>query len=373
MWFTLSILWHERRRFAPAVFAVAFSALLVALQSGLLLGTFSTVSLPIDYSAADLWIGSPDVLSVDMGRAIPTSWQERLFRPEIIQQIEPYVQAFASWRKPLGGEEMVIVVGSLLQDGALGRMGPLDGTLARRLREPGSVVIDESDGKRLGIAGLESRIEINGRRVHVVGTVRGLRGLAGPYVFCSLDTARALLAMCDDRATYLLARCRDAAAVNEAANRLRRRYGGEMAVLTSKEFSRQSQLHWLKHTGGGIALLCAAVLGFVVGSVVTGQTLYAAALASLREYAVLWALGTPRRCLAVSLLFQAFCVGVAGVLFALPAVALLGWSIQRMGGRVLLQNWLLGGTAVLMLGVALFAGLLALRCLRLIEPTTLMR
>src|SRR5262245_9028913 len=173
MWFTLAILWHERRRFTPAVFAVAFSALLVALQGGLLLGTFSTVSIPIDHSAADLWIGSREVLSVDMGRAIPAGWQSRLCLPEI-EQVEPYVQGFASWRKPSGAVEMVIVVGSRLHAGVLGQMGPLVGKTGQRLREPWAVAIDEADLDRLGIADQDSCIEINGRRVRVAGMVRGL-------------------------------------------------------------------------------------------------------------------------------------------------------------------------------------------------------
>lgn len=41
----LATLWHERLRYFPAVLAVAFSALLVALQCGLLLGTFSMTAI----------------------------------------------------------------------------------------------------------------------------------------------------------------------------------------------------------------------------------------------------------------------------------------------------------------------------------------
>ena len=54
MSFALATLWFERRRYLPAVLAVAFSALLVALQLGLLIGTFSMVSVPIDHTRADL-------------------------------------------------------------------------------------------------------------------------------------------------------------------------------------------------------------------------------------------------------------------------------------------------------------------------------
>ena len=57
MSYALSTLWYERQRYLPAVLAVAFSCLLIALQCGLLLGLFSITSIPIDESSADIWVG----------------------------------------------------------------------------------------------------------------------------------------------------------------------------------------------------------------------------------------------------------------------------------------------------------------------------
>ena len=73
MRYSLAILWHERQRFLPAVLAVAFSALLIALQCGLLLGIFSITSLVVDSSCKSLpgssngplpywgWLGCPSL------------------------------------------------------------------------------------------------------------------------------------------------------------------------------------------------------------------------------------------------------------------------------------------------------------------------
>src|SRR6202453_1872802 len=78
MSYSLATLWYERQRFMPGVLAVAFSALLIALQCGLLLGLFSITSIPIDHTRADVWVGSPKVLSVDLGRPIPQSFLSRI-------------------------------------------------------------------------------------------------------------------------------------------------------------------------------------------------------------------------------------------------------------------------------------------------------
>ena len=71
MSFALSTLWFEKGRYLPGVLAVTFSAVLIAVQFGLLLGLFSITSLPIDESNADVWVGPPKVPSVDLARTIP--------------------------------------------------------------------------------------------------------------------------------------------------------------------------------------------------------------------------------------------------------------------------------------------------------------
>src|SRR5271166_3653544 len=99
MSYSLATLWYERQRFLPGVLAVAFSALLIALQCGLLLGLFSITSLPIDTTHADVWIGHPEVLSVDLGRPIPERWKAYTALPEV-ERTEVFIEGFTYWTKP---------------------------------------------------------------------------------------------------------------------------------------------------------------------------------------------------------------------------------------------------------------------------------
>jgi len=371
MSYSLATLWHEHNRYLPGILAVAFSALLIALQGGLLLGLFSITSLPIDHTGADLWVGNPDVLSVDLGRPIPEAWLGRLAaQPEVVQS-EIYLQGFTYWGQPTGGTELCCVIGARLQPGALGALRELTPEMRAQLTEPGACIVDESELERLGIKGVGDIAEVSGRRVRIVGLLQGLKSLAGPYVFCSINTARPLLRLQPDQTTYLLARCRqgsDAAGVVEQL----RRYA-HMTAFTSADFSLRSRMHWLTKTKAGIAFGCAAVLGLLVGAVVTSQTLYAATAASLREYAVLCALGIPRWRMAASVLAQSCWVGVAGAGLAVPAVLGLARLADLLGARVLLPGWLLGLAVVVTLFMALLAGLAALRSLRRVEPATLLR
>jgi putative ABC transport system permease protein len=373
MSYSLATLWHERQRYLPGVLAVAFSALLIALQCGLLLGLFSITSIPIDHTHADIWMGAPQVLSVDLGQPIREGYLARLASQPEVERCEIYLQGFAYWSKPHGGNELCMVIGSRLTEDALGKVDELTPLLCEKLTENGTIVVDESDLERLGIQGVGDTAEISGRRVRVVGLTKGLKSLAGPYVFCSVYTAQPMLPRrMAEQVTYILARCHNPAQAPAVVERLNSQYDN-LSAFVSGDFSLRSRWHWLTKTKAGIALGYAALLGLVVGAVVTSQTLYAAVAASLREFAVLRALGIPRWRMATLVMAQSFWIGIIGVTLALPAVFGLANVADHLGVQVLLPKEILLGATAVTLVMALLSGLLALRSLRLVEPAILLR
>src|SRR3954468_12662183 len=106
MSYALQTLWHERQRYASGVLAVTFSAVLIALQCGLLLGLFKITSIPIDNTSADLWVGSTAVPSVDLGKPIPTSYLSRVEGVPGVTSVELYVANFANFTRANGGTEL---------------------------------------------------------------------------------------------------------------------------------------------------------------------------------------------------------------------------------------------------------------------------
>lgn len=287
MSYALQTLLHERMRYAAGVGAVAFSALLIALQVGLLLGLFELTSIPIDHTSADIWIGSKDVQSVDLGRAIPNSHMGRLDMPGVSMP-EPFYLSFGNWTKRQGGTSLCMVLGSSMRADALGAANVLTPVMRNELCEPMTVVVDQSDLERLGIEKIGDTGSVNGHEVRVVGTVSGLKSLAAPWVFCSLTTARIMLSnMIEaDESTYLFAHTDSPERAEQVVKELKEQYP-EMSAFTADEFSTQSRVYWLRRTKAGAALGYAALLGLLVGAVITAQTLYAATMASAREFATL--------------------------------------------------------------------------------------
>jgi putative ABC transport system permease protein len=377
MSYALTTLWHERQRYLPGVLAVGFSALLIALQCGLLLGLFSVSSMPVDRNKADVWMGAPGVLSVDLGRPIREGYIARMAAQPEIERCEVYLQGFSKWYKRDGSSELCMIIGSRLAPDSLGAIDALTPKMRSDLMEPGTVVVDESDLVRLGVKDVGDIAEVQFHRVKVVGITRGIKSLAGPYVFCSVNTARPLLNSFPDQVTYILGKTRNQADAIEVVKRLNNhkdypQYRG-IKAFTAPDFSAQSQWHWLTRTKAGIALGYAAALGLLVGAVVTSQTLYAATAASLKEFAVLRALGIPWWRMASLVLAQAFWVGVIGIGLAIPAVYLLAYVADLLTVQVKLTWWLQSGAVAITLLMALGSGLAALRSLNDVEPATLLR
>ena len=130
MRYALSTIWYERSRFLPAILAVAFSALLIALQTSIVLGLLAMMSTPVDRSTADIWVGFPGVRSVDLGQPIPANWADRLAGQPEIERVEPCMMGFALWTKTGSGgksgtSEACMVLGTRLHSQSLGAVEPL--------------------------------------------------------------------------------------------------------------------------------------------------------------------------------------------------------------------------------------------------------
>ncbi len=105
--------------------------------------------------------------------------------------------------------------------------------------------------------------------------------------------------------------------------------------------------------------------------VITAQTLYSATAANAKEFAILLALGIPRWRISMMVLTQSFWVGIIGIALAYPICLGLRYAALQFGNDVDLRWEVLAGTAVLTIGMALIAGVLALRSVRQIEPMSL--
>ena len=229
-----------------------------------------------------------------------------------------------------------------------------------------------SELHRLGFEGVGDICEVIGHRVRLVGVVHGVKSLAAPYLFCSLHTSHILFRGIEwDQTVFLLARCEDPGDASAVARHLRENHA--VSAFSSSEFSTQTRIHWMTATKAGVTAVWSAILGLLIGVIITCQTLYAATAASWREYAVLEALGIPTWRIAATVLAQSFWVGAAGLLMSAPVTQTLADLLALIDVKTAFPSWLVGPTAGVMMATVLLSGLVALRSLRLVQPAALLR
>ncbi|WP_266181125.1 ABC transporter permease [Dyella humicola] len=367
---------YEWRRFLPAIVAVGFAGLLQLLQAALVLGIFGSASVYITGSSADLWAGYPGTQSVNLGRSIDAGVEMRLRMDPAVTAVEPFHWVDADWRGPsdTGGVSVFVSGINARPDGMLFAHA-LPPALRARLNEPDAVIVDRADLDSLGVRVGDTAV-INGHRVRVVGVSNGLRALGGVNVVASLATASELDTDPSNanRMTYFVAKLRDPSIANDVADRLRGNTAfGKYDVWTAQDFARRSQLYWMFDTGAGAGVLFLAGIVFLVGAVITSQTLVAAVIGSIREYATLNALGVGVGELRKVVMEQAFWVGAIGLVGStvLGGIALV--LARTRSVPVALDPWTALACLVVGMGLAIVSGLAAMRSLHRADPATLLR
>jgi len=367
---------YEWRRFLPAILAVGFASLLQLLQAALVLGIFGSASVYITGSSADLWAGYPGTQSVNLGRPIGEDVAMRLRMDPDVVKVEPFRWVDADWRGPhdTGGVSVFVSGIDPRADGMMFSHA-LPPALRARLNEPGAVIVDKADLDSLGVT-IGDTAAINGQRVKVVGVSSGLRALGGVNIVASLETARVLDVAPDDAGmmTYFVAKLRPGVRPKAAARRLNGSISfGPYTVWTAKQFARESQLYWMFDTGAGAGVLFLAGIVFLVGAVITSQTLIAAVIGSIREYATLNALGVGRGSLRKVVMEQAFWVGALGLLCSVVIGAILLVIARNRSVPMEMRPLTALACLTLSMALAIVSGLASVRSLRRADPASLLR
>jgi putative ABC transport system permease protein len=294
MVFTLAFrnLFHDRIRLAVTLVGILFSIVLVAVQLGLYSGAKKIIIDMIENAQGELWVTAYGAKSFEEGGLILTARERHaaLATPGVANVV-PLVVTFAEWRKPAGGSTTVVVVGADPDDGGLKAWNVVQGN-GEDVKSPDAVIVDRTYLDDLGINGLGERAQIETGRVRVAAITDGIRSFTmAPYVFTTLNRARALMGAPAENATFLLVSLQPGADREAVRAALKSRLTGT-EVLSKAEFRDRSLNQWLFSTGAGVALIGGALLGLLVGTVIVAQTLYSSTKDHLNEFATLRALGS---------------------------------------------------------------------------------
>lgn len=360
-------LFHDRLSFMVTIIGIVFSVVLVAIQTGIYLGSERKISAIIDQAPADLWVVPLGTKSYDDPSLLTGRERHMIMSTPGVANAEDMVVSFARWRKPAGGTTAILLVGTG-SDSAYALPWNIQEGSRDALEAPNTVAIDKSYFPDLGITALGDRAEINGVGIEIAATTKRIRSFTTlPYVFASIEEARRLTGANENQATYERVMLEEGADLEAVRAEITARLP-DTEVLTNEEFKKRSQAYWLFQTGAGAALIAGAVLGLIVGIVIVAQTLYASTKDHINEFATLRALGAGAGYIVKVILMQAVLSGMIGYLLGITLAFGVIHAAQDSKLNVIMTPQLAGALFAVTVGMCVFAAISAIIKVVRIDP-----
>jgi putative ABC transport system permease protein len=362
---------HDRARFLVTTLGVAFAVFLMIFQGSLLIGFLRAAAEVIDAADSDIWITARGVNCFDFAATMDRRFREIAQGVPGVTSVSRVSVAFANYRKPDGLHQTVVLVGA---DPNVGSRFPLPHLPdSQGALEPEAIVVDESNADSLGVDTFPTHIEINGRRAHVSGKVRGFASFLGsPYIFASYEDATRYSKLGPEEAVYLILRVTKDFDIASVKGQLTARLP-DVDVWTQNEFGHRSKLYWITQTGAGGAILTAAVLAFLIGLVVVSQTIYATTMEHLDEFATLKALGASKRFVINVVLNQSLTCCVAGCALGLSATIPMVAFARHVIAWIYTPWWLTLVVLLPSLLMCVLASIMSIRTALSVEPARVFR
>lgn len=369
------LLLHDRLRFVVAIAGVSVSVMLVLVQVGLYFGFMDTASSLIDASRAHLWVGKKGNESFEFA----TPFDERAFYRVAsvpgVKRTERVLMNFAQFKLADGGDLGVQIVGVEAAPGETPLLGPWNVIAgdARRLPEPGALVVDRTEYPKLKIDRVGHTTEVSGVRAEVVAMTSGIRSFTtSPIVFTDIRTARSFMPQLgDEPVTYVLVEVEageDILAVQQRINAL-----PHLAAYTTSEMSTRTRSYWSTRTGVGAGFFTTAVLGIIVGFVVVGQILYSGTLQYIREYGTLKAMGARNSAVVQVILSQAMISAALGFVVGAPLAMGMRAAMKGANLTVALSTELYVATFVITAVMCAFAALMSIVKVLRLDPAAVFK
>lgn len=360
-------LFHDRLSFFVTIVGIVFSVVLVAVQSGIYLGSEKKIAAIIDAAPADLWIVPLGTKSYDDPSFLSGRERHMALSTPGVEDSEDMVVSFARWRKPEGGTNTVLLIGTASDSPKALPWNIVQGS-RQALEAPDTVAIDQSYFPDLGVSKIGDQGEMNGVSVRLAAITKRIRSFTTlPFVFTSIEEARRLSGAERNQASYQRVTLLPDADLEKVRTELERRLP-DTDILTQDEFRKRSQHYWLFQTGAGAALIAGALLGLIVGIVIVAQTLYSSTKDHINEFATLRALGAGAGYIVKVILMQAVLSGLIGYVLGMALAMLAIHVAQDTKLTILMTPQLAGGLFAVTIGMCIFAAISAIIKVIRIDP-----
>jgi putative ABC transport system permease protein len=219
---------------------------------------------------------------------------------------------------------------------------------------------------------LNRQFEMNDHRAVIVAVCQATPTFqTNPVVYTTYNRAKNFAPQERKILSYILAQAEPGWTKEAVADRIRSSTG--LKAETSDEFAWMTIDYYMRYTGIPFNFAITALLGFLVGTAIAGQTFYNFTIENLKQFAALKAMGMTNLKIVGMIQLQALIVGILGYGIGVGLSALFG---QVAGGTELAYyTWwvLLPITAGAIVLICLLASLLSVQKVIRLEPAIVFR
>ena len=386
----LKMLLGDRAKYVGLLFGITFTSFLVTFAGSYLCGFLTRgFALIAENPGADVWVMDPAVESTELTTNLPDSALERVRSVDGVRSAVPLALANADARFPNGRFQTFQLI--CVDDATLYGIPALkDGVSAAVLRAPDSVIVDPggTDGKletpvskadqwpvgqpHLNAAtrelAAEDELLVNDHRVVVRARSEALpRYPPRPLMYTTLSNAKRVLLPERHLLTFVLASAAPGVSPGELATRIETQTG--LKARSSDDFKADTVLWFLINSEDVGDMASMLAIAMFVGFGVTGVLLYMFTTDSLKQYAVLKAMGASSRLLLTMIFAQASLCALLGTGLGLGLCAIIGRIAVVVADYPFRMMWftpIFGGVMVVLVSVV--AALISARPVLKLEP-----
>jgi putative ABC transport system permease protein len=386
----IKMLLGDRAKYIGLLFGITFTSFLVTFAGSYFCGFMTRgFALIAENPTADVWVMDPAVESTEMTINLPDSALARVLSVDGVLSAVPLALATADARFPNGRFQPFQLVG--VDDATLSGLPPLqDAVLPTVLHTPDGVAVDPggTDGKletpnlkadqwpygqpHLNVPTRElavgDELLVNDHRVMVRGRSKALpRYPPRPLMYTTLSNAARILPSERHLLTFVLAKAAPGVSPRDLAARVQAQTG--MKARSSDDFETDT-VNWYLINSEDVGDMASMIsVAMLVGFGVTGVMLFMFTTDSLKQYAVLKAMGANSRLLLSMIFAQAGLCAMLGTGLGLGLCAIVGQIAVLEFDYPFRMMWftpVVGGLMVIL--VSLVAAAISARPVLKLEP-----
>lgn len=365
----------QKARLLTAVAGITFAAVLMFMQFGFQEALFSTTTTIHQSIRGDLFLIGTQSENLFSSRPFSRRILYQTLNNQAVAAAAPIYIGILPWKNPWTNKERAIFImgfepnSTILEvkgfrenfGGATAENAVLFDTLSRP--EFGDVAPAFGRGERV-------EAEVGKRRVEVRGLFELGASFAadGNLITTDLNFQRLFkreLGQIDFGVLSLT----DGANLETAKAEIAKTLPNDVRVLTKEEFVQFERAYWEGATAIGFVFNFGAILGLVVGVIITYQVLYTDVVNHLPEYATLKAMGYTNGYLTGVVLQESIILSLLGFVPALiTALVLYAMASAGSGLPILMTFGRAGLVFALTVAMCFASGLLAMRKLKAADP-----